>query len=278
MRVTTFPPRLHVLLARDAPLGVVIRRGPSDRVATLLWHRQRDTFELGQWLKGRLYERRCDLSPSGTHLLYFAMNGQWKSESRGSWTAISRAPYLRAIAFFPKGDCWHGGGLFTGARRYWLNDGYGHSILRDTEEVTRDRDHRPDPTYGGECPGVYYHRLTRDGWTFESHRKSGPWTSVDHFERPLLHGYRLRKIAHAEFARIPGKGCYWDEHIVIEPDGTERPEPDWEWAELDGARVVFAKKGALYAQRFDCKGRLAAPTLLFDFAPMTFEARVAPYT
>jgi hypothetical protein len=103
-----------VLLARDAPLGLVIRRGPSSRVATILWHRQRDTFELGQWLKGRIYERRCDLSPDGAHFLYFAMNGQWQSESRGSWSAISRAPYLRAIGFFPKGDCWHGGGLFTG--------------------------------------------------------------------------------------------------------------------------------------------------------------------
>jgi hypothetical protein len=96
----TFPPRIHVLLAREAPLGVVIRRGPSKRVATFLWDRRHDEFSLGQWLKGRIYERRSDLSSDGKYLIYFAMNGKWRSETQGSWTAISRAPYLKALALF----------------------------------------------------------------------------------------------------------------------------------------------------------------------------------
>jgi len=104
--------RIHVLLAREEPVGVIIRRGPSKQVCTLGWDRTHDDFRLGQWLRGRIYERRCDLSPDGKHFIYFAMNGKWSSESRGSWTAISRAPYLKAVTFFPKGDCWLGGGLF----------------------------------------------------------------------------------------------------------------------------------------------------------------------
>jgi hypothetical protein len=36
------------------------------------WHLKSDTFEIGQWFKGRIYERRCDLSPSGELLAYFA--------------------------------------------------------------------------------------------------------------------------------------------------------------------------------------------------------------
>ena len=44
-----FPARLHILLARHSPLAVVIRRGPSKQVCTLLWNRENDTFELGQW-------------------------------------------------------------------------------------------------------------------------------------------------------------------------------------------------------------------------------------
>src|SRR5215470_7646047 len=71
-----FPARLHVLLARDARLGVVIRRGPSRSVCTLLWDRKTDKFQLGQWMRGRIYERRSDLSPDGKHLIYFAMNGR----------------------------------------------------------------------------------------------------------------------------------------------------------------------------------------------------------
>src|SRR4051794_10940713 len=94
--------RIHVLLARNAPLGVVIRRGPSNQVCSLLWDRRSDQFQVGQWLKGRIYERRSDLSPDGKHLIYFAMNGRWTSEAKGAWTAISKAPYLKALALFPK--------------------------------------------------------------------------------------------------------------------------------------------------------------------------------
>src|ERR1700742_4479685 len=99
-----FPARIHVLLASEARVGVVIRRGPSKQVCTVLWDRKTDEVKGGQWMKGRIYERRCDISPDGKHLIYFAMNGKWGSESKGSWTAISRAPYLKALGFFPKGD------------------------------------------------------------------------------------------------------------------------------------------------------------------------------
>lgn len=271
-----FPARLHVLLASRAQKGLVIRRGPSGQVATILWDRRRDRFELGQWLKGRIYERRCDLSPEGTHLLYFAMNGHWQSEGRGAWTAISRAPYLKALGFFPKGDCWHGGGLFTGKKTYWLNDGYGHEVKLDTKEVVRDTGYRPSPTFGGECPGVYYHRLQRDGWTYVRHDKREDWKSVDVFERSLPHGWLLRKIAHAEVGAPPGKGCYWDKHELVDPAGAATAHPDWEWADLDDTRLVFAQDGKLHASGISRLG-VAEPRVLHDFTPMTFEARVAPY-
>src|SRR5262245_33339602 len=100
-----FPARIHVLLASDAPIGLVIRRGPSKYAATLLWDRRHDNFRLDQWLKGYIYERRSDLSPDGKYFIYFAMNGKWHSEAKGAWTAISYVPYLKALAIFPKGDC-----------------------------------------------------------------------------------------------------------------------------------------------------------------------------
>jgi hypothetical protein len=146
--MTQLPARIHVLLARDQPRGVVIRRGPSRSVCTILWDCVRDEFQLGQWLKGRIYERRSDLSPDGKYLIYFAMNGKWNSETKGAWTAISRAPYLKAIALFAKGDCWNGGGLFAGRNTYWLNDGYGHLYFPLTESRVVVRDGKPgDPTF-----------------------------------------------------------------------------------------------------------------------------------
>src|SRR5436309_11030155 len=109
----SFPARLHVLLASAAPVGVVLRRGPARLVCSVLWNRERDEFQLGQWLGGRIYERRADISPDGLHMIYFAMNGRWSSAARASWTAISKVPWLKAIVLLPKGDCWQGGGLFT---------------------------------------------------------------------------------------------------------------------------------------------------------------------
>src|SRR5215211_8035407 len=60
------PCRLFVYLAGDAPIGVVLRRGPSAWVRLSLWHTDTDEFEHGQWMRCRVYERRCDLSADGS--------------------------------------------------------------------------------------------------------------------------------------------------------------------------------------------------------------------
>ncbi|TGU14674.1 hypothetical protein EN799_66055, partial [bacterium M00.F.Ca.ET.156.01.1.1] len=80
-------PRLYAILARSARTGVIFRRGPSRLVQLIRWDLRTDTFEHGQWLKGRVYERRCDLSPSGELLVYFAATNRLPY---GSWTAISK--------------------------------------------------------------------------------------------------------------------------------------------------------------------------------------------
>jgi hypothetical protein len=277
--MSQFPARLHVLLASYAPIGIVIRRGPSKYVATLLWNRNRDEFQLGQWLKGRIYERRSDLSPDGKHLIYFAMNGKWESETKGAWTAISRAPYLKAIALFAKGDCWHGGGLWTQKSSYWLNDGYGHKILQDTSSVCRDANYCPTENYGAECLSVYYHRLQRDGWQWvERIKVGGPWKlEKDIFEKPIAQGWILRKIAHAQVGPPEGKGCYWDEHELVSPDAkTIIACPTWEWADLDVNRLVWAAEGKLFSGQIQKSG-LTREVELYDFNEMKFSAIKAPY-
>jgi hypothetical protein len=273
-----FPARIHILLASDAPLGVVIRRGPSMQVCTLLWDRKNDQFQVGQWLKGRIYERRSDLSPDGKHLIYFAMNGKWSSaEAKGSWTAISKAPYLKALSIFPKGDCWNGGGLFTGKNSFWLNDGCGHSTLRTAKALKRDLKFQPADYFGGECPGVYYPRLLRDGWKLLEQVNFAKWKDFHVFEKPLDHGWVLRKIAHSEVGAPPGKGCYWDEHELWHSSSDERIKyRDWEWAEVDRKRFVWAERGKLFSGRIGKHG-LVDEAELFDFNDMSFERIEAPY-
>src|SRR5579862_3754113 len=91
------PCRLFVLLARNAPTAVIFRRGPSRWVQLIKWNTQADTFEPGQWFHGRVYEKRADLSPDGSLLIYFAAKfGRSVTDGMYSWTAISRPPYFTA--------------------------------------------------------------------------------------------------------------------------------------------------------------------------------------
>jgi len=103
--------RLHVILARDASIAVILRRGPSSWVRVILWHTDTDKFENGQWLKGRIYGERCALSPDGSLFVYFAsQQHKRQADYRGTWTAISKPPYLTALALWPKailGRRWH---------------------------------------------------------------------------------------------------------------------------------------------------------------------------
>ena len=113
------PARLHAILARRGSYAVVFRRGPSDKVALIGWDRRNDTFTLGQWLRGRIYPLRCDLSPTGKHLIYFAAKygrenpvekivreeverrvgsleqwwDEWQKEKSASWCACFEAHY-----------------------------------------------------------------------------------------------------------------------------------------------------------------------------------------
>jgi hypothetical protein len=116
------PARLYVVLARETSKAMVLRRGPSKWVRVILWDTDTDQFEGGQWLHGRIYGERCGLSPDGSLFLYFAtQHGNYRDGYLGTWTAISKLPYLTALTLWPKGDTWGGGGLFIDNRTICLS-------------------------------------------------------------------------------------------------------------------------------------------------------------
>lgn len=115
--------RLHLWFASRAPRAVILRQGPARLFRMILWHTDTDRFEDGQWLRAKIYAERCALSPDGRHFLYFALDGRRQGPTGGSYTAISRPPWFTALALFPVGGTWHGGGGWTDAHRYHADGG-----------------------------------------------------------------------------------------------------------------------------------------------------------
>jgi hypothetical protein len=266
------PPRLHVLLARDAPVGVVIRRGPSKQSRLILWDTSTDSFTPGQWLKARVYERRCDLSPDGRLLIYFALDGYWESPTHGSYTAVSRPPYFTALGLWPKGDAWHGGGLFTDTCALWLNGGHEPPLVNAGRLKVVQRS--PYPADGNaECLGVYFPRLARDGWRC-MHRSHSRVT----WEKKRGSSDPCRLIKHAISSielSSPGVGVYRDEHEVdIGPQAPPTVMAGAEWADFDHrGRLVYAARGKLFELELS-NGELHTRQIA-DFNDMSFEA-IAP--
>ena len=110
--------RLFVYLARTRPLAVVLRRGPSDWARLSLWHTDTDEFEHGQWIKGRVYERRSDVSADGSLFLAFVRQSGGRAKS-DTWLALSRPPFFSALAVWLVGGTYHTGGFFPDDESVW---------------------------------------------------------------------------------------------------------------------------------------------------------------
>ena len=103
------------------------------------------------------------------------------------------------------------------------------------------------------------------------------WRPAPCSPSPLPHGWILRKFAYADIHHPEGAGVYWDEHELEHPGRKALLAlPTWEWAERDGAALVWAEKGVLYRAPVNPAGPAAAK-VLYDFNSMRFEARTAPY-
>ncbi len=146
-------PRLFVIPARDAPVAAVLRRGPSDWYQVLRWDLDRDVVEGGAWFHGRLYEERCDLSPDGELLLYFCHGGRVRPGYTDAWTAVSRLPWLHALALWPWGTTYGGGGRFVDSGAT-LGVDRRRIVLRGSAATKTHPDHPSDglEVVEGEAP------------------------------------------------------------------------------------------------------------------------------
>jgi len=105
--------RVFGIVATAADVVAVLRRGPSNWCHVGRWDIAARRYEPGSWLHGTLYPQRCDLSPDGEYLCYFALKGNNTWELDDTYIAISRLPWLTALAVWSIGDTWTRGAHFV---------------------------------------------------------------------------------------------------------------------------------------------------------------------
>ncbi|MGZ5970150.1 MAG: hypothetical protein ACXWP4_20910 [Polyangiales bacterium] len=185
---------------------MILRRGPSDWYQVIQWDTARDVFTEGAWFKGRIYEERCDVSPDGQLLLYFCHGGRSRPGYTDAWTAVSRLPWLYALALWPWGTTYGGGGRFVDDRSV---------VLRTAMPVATHPEH---PAHG-----LHVSTLQR-GESLDVHRSTGEpdtdWSGLDHggrlvFSRAGKLFRRSTEGVDTELADFSGR----------EPDPV--PAPEW---------------------------------------------------
>lgn len=101
------PARIHLLVAKEAPVVIVIRRKPSKCFDIIKWNTETDEMEHGSWFRGRIYEMRSDVSFDGQYMIYLAMGS-----GGDTWTGVCNPPYLKTLIDWENMGAWYGGGVY----------------------------------------------------------------------------------------------------------------------------------------------------------------------
>ena len=238
------------------------------------WDRVGNGFTPGQGFRGRVYERRCDLSPDGRRFVYFAARHGPRRDPDGigeAWTAISRPPNFTALALWTNLSIWYGGGVFKAER----------TVLLD---VTCSLEpHLIFPVKRlkvGHCPAKsapWEQRLLNGGWRLvergfdpRTERRIGLreiWKKPHSRELMTLH----RQIEESEFHSPDGP---YRETIWLEAADNLLPLADARWADCDRNRLVFTRAGALWQATVE-HGALTE-NQLFDFNSLRPREITAP--
>ena len=263
------PCRLAVYPAHDAPRAVVLRRGPSAWCRLSLWHTDTDTFEHGQWLHARVYERRCDLAWDGELFVAFAARGAPHPNARAdSWIAVSRPPWFTALALWWVGGTYCAGGFFTGPRALWtgFRDGPDQGALPAWLDGSPDLPVR-DTTNDWTERTVFMNRLLRDGWTRVEGSRQETWERP----HPSLHWTLAMSLAERDFTAYGGR--HGAEFAVrLGPDVDPVPLGQATWADWDRrGRLALARDGRLLTW-----DPAAGFTEIADFNPQRPETGAAP--
>ena len=245
--MTLVPPRIYCITATEAPIVAVFRRGPTNWSHVGQWDVARLRYEPGAWLDGRIFPRRCDVSPDGRFLSYFAHKPSARWDLGETYVAVSKLPWLRALCTFATCGTWTRGYFFT----------------KDASAPSREVSDLPIPYRLQSIPAVQFATERRRGW--EEAPDSPPRDPRDAWdERRNARMQKRQPFGHrilcVESAGQPG-GAFGAGQAVdglrarysLEADGQLTLLDDLQWADWDrdGRLLVATRTGKLQARHFD---------------------------
>lgn len=299
-RVTLSNARIEGIIARKANVAVVFRRGPSRETQMLLWDLNTDEVTPGQWIRGLVNIRQCDLTSDGKLLVagIYDANSRRTAASQvppsiaQGWTAISRPPYFTALALWF--DASGNGGRWTSDRDLHL---FTQALPDKGRLSSRIRLRVP-----GQAGTPFETRCRCDGWVHTAGSTivhiPRNWREDEKLMRTLMCAgisrETLDQLLPSQFPMdVPIGGKTWelpfsggrlvrtqvgydsDERLtLVEESGEvrvtlERPWNSWAWLDLDGrGRVVYGDKGCLWAWKNFPQGE---PKLVADLNANRFE-------
>jgi len=240
------PPRIYCITAAEAPIAAVFRRGPTHWSHVGQWDLAGLRYEPGAWLGGRIFPRRCDLSPDGRFLSYFAHKPSATWELGEAYVAISKLPWLTALHAFATCGTWTRGYFFT----------------TDASAYTHEVPDLPIPYRLQSIPAVQFATERRRGWeealdcptrdprdAWDQHRNARMQKRQPGGQRLLC----VESIGHAggEFGAeqaVDGLRV----HYSLESDGQLIFLDDLQWADWDrdGRLLVATRTGKLEVRVF----------------------------
>jgi hypothetical protein len=223
-------------------------------------------------------------------LLYFA--AKYKAPLY-TWTAVSKPPYFTALALWPKGNGYGGGGIFDNDFNIRLNHTSCENTLAEGFSLKKGMkvDLCGQWSGGGEDLPINGALRKLNGWKLidEGECKKPDWNNNPVWEYALPRFYERQVKGYTLQEQLKGVNqrngaWYWQDYTLLNPDR----EPLFslahtDWADLDtNGDLLFAQHGKLFRlnkknfARFQNKG-LEAAKLIADFTDMKFEAIPAPH-
>jgi len=259
-------PRVFVLIPMESSHAIVIARFNSKKVAVFQWDMLSNKISLSQWLKGRIYEYRSDISPDGKHFIYSA------NQKGEGYTVISKAPWIKAIAFWYNIGCL-GGGMFFDNKRYFIhlasfpslrkNEFQDKSLIRINGTTNFRKNSIWEKRYKQNLYTHYQIRMIMHGWKIKDE---------DTFSKEIDANLSIEKLYHLNGSNQKGKGTYWESHKIIFKNKVEE-KLDWDWCEYRYNKIFYSQNGCLYS----LKNIQSIPELIYDFSKEIFTCKQAPY-